>query len=234
MMGGARSASASHSAESQGIGQRAQRRGATNNIAASGDDPDREEPPMRPRRAARALVQVRAIVAMTGKTDGDQFWRCTVVFDGGGFCHKCVTELQEQCVQDDVRLVSYAAELARTVGDVVACPNLDHRDEVEQLMGHQGVAYVRKILDTNDAILTESGRRESLKVYFILREKAVHPLVELDSIQSDARSLSEVDRKRRRRSAQSTTGCDGKCGRCTTCGLRSRQRPRHASYRTLA
>ena len=38
------------------------------------------------------------------------------MYDGGGFCDECVTELQEQCVQDDVRLASYAAELARTVG----------------------------------------------------------------------------------------------------------------------
>ena len=38
------------------------------------------------------------------------------MYDGGGFCDECVTELQEQCVQDDVRLASNAAELARTVG----------------------------------------------------------------------------------------------------------------------
>ena len=46
----------------------------------------------------------------------------------------------------------------------------------------------RKILDTNEAILTESGRREreSLKEYFVLSEKAVQPPVELDSIESDA------------------------------------------------
>ena len=53
-------------------------------------------------------------------------------------------------------------------------------------MGHQAVAYVTKILDTNEAILTESGRRESLKEYFILREKAVLAPVDLDSIESDA------------------------------------------------
>ena len=29
---------------------------------------------------------------------------------------ECITELQPQCVQDDVRLASWAAELARTVG----------------------------------------------------------------------------------------------------------------------
>ena len=53
-------------------------------------------------------------------------------------------------------------------------------------MGHQAVAYVTKILNTNEAILTESGRRESLKEYFILTEKAVLAPVELDSIESDA------------------------------------------------
>ena len=117
-----------------------------------------------------------------------------MVYDGGGFCDECITELREQCVQDDVRLASYAAEIARTVGtatagdacDVVSGPSLDHRDDVEQWMGHQAVAYVTKILDTNEANLTESGRRESLKKYFILREKAVQSPVELDSIESDA------------------------------------------------
>ena len=87
-------------------------------------------------------------------------------------------------MQDDVRLASYAPELPRTVGaagegeereayDVVAGPSLDHRDDVEQLMGHQAVACVTKILNTNEATFAESGRRESLKEYFILREKAV-------------------------------------------------------------
>ena len=100
-----------------------------------GDDPDREEPPTRRQRVARAAVRLRALVAMTGKTDDDQCWGCNVVYDGGGFCDECVTELQEQCVQDDVRLAGYAAELARTVGaagegetreayDVVAGPSL--------------------------------------------------------------------------------------------------------------
>ena len=55
---------------------------------------------------------------------------------------------------------------AREAYDVVAGPSWDHRDDVEQLMGHQGVAYVTKILDTHEAILTESGRRESLKRAF--------------------------------------------------------------------
>ena len=53
-------------------------------------------------------------------------------------------------------------------------------------MGHQAVAYVTKILNTNEAILTESGRRESLKEYFTLGEKAVLSTVELHSIESDA------------------------------------------------
>ena len=159
------------------------------------DDPDREEPPTRRQRVARVAVRLRALVATTGKTDDDQCWGCNVVYDG--FCDECVTELQEQCVQDDVRLASYPAELARTVGaagerdtreayDVVAGPSLDLRDDVEQLMGHQAVACVTKILNTNEAILTESGRTESLKEYFILREKAMLAPVELDSTESDA------------------------------------------------
>ena len=92
-------------------------------------------------------MQLRALVAMTSTIDSDQY---NVVFDGGGFCDECVKELQEQCVQDDVRLANYAAELARTVGaasvgeareayDVVAGPSLCHRDDIEQLMGHQRV-----------------------------------------------------------------------------------------------
>ena len=112
---------------------------------SGGDDPDREESPTRRPRVARAVVKLRGLVAMTSKTDSDQCWGCNVVFDGGGFCDECVTELQEQCVQDDVRLANYAAELARTVGaaglgeareayDVVAGPSLDHRDDFEQLM----------------------------------------------------------------------------------------------------
>ena len=96
-----------------------------------------------------------------------------------------------------MRLASYAAELARTVGaagegeereacDVVAGPSLDHRDDVEHLTGHRAVAHGTKILNTNEAIFTESGRRESLKEYFILGEKAVLAPVELASIESDA------------------------------------------------
>ena len=127
---------------------------------SGGDDLDREEPPMRRQGVARAVVQLRALVAMAGKSDSDQCWRCNVVYDGGGSCDNCVTELQEQCAQDDVRLASYATELARTVCaagegdareayDVVAGPSLDLRDDVVQLMGHQAVAYVTKILETN-------------------------------------------------------------------------------------
>ena len=62
------------------------------------------------------FVQLRALVAMTGKTESTQCWGCNVVYDGGGFCDECVTELQEQCVQDNVRLASYAADFAQTVG----------------------------------------------------------------------------------------------------------------------
>ena len=162
--------------------------------SGGGDDPVREEPPTRRQRVARAVVQLRALVAMTDKTDSDQCWRCNIVFAGGRFCDDCITELQEQCVQDDVRLASQTAELARTVGvgetgeayDVVAGHSLDHRDDVEQLMGHERVAYVTKILDANEAIFAESGRRESEKEHLILGEKAVQPPVELDSIENDA------------------------------------------------
>ena len=63
-----------------------------------GDDPNREEPPTTRQRVARAAVRLRALVAMTGKTDDDQCWGCDVVYDGGGFCDECVTGLQEQCV----------------------------------------------------------------------------------------------------------------------------------------
>ena len=78
-----------------------------------GDDPDREESPTKRQRVARAVVQLRALVAKAG----------TSVFDGGGFCDECVTE--EQCVQDDVRLASYAAELegeAREAYNVLLIP----------------------------------------------------------------------------------------------------------------
>ena len=72
------------------------------------------------------------------------------------------------CKKDDVRLASYAAELARTVGeeetreayDVVAGPSLDHRDDVEQLMGHQAVAYVKKILNPMNQFLQSLSERK--------------------------------------------------------------------------
>ena len=80
-----------------------------------------------------------------------------------------------------------SARPAKEKRAVVAGPSLDQRDDDdEQLVGHQVVAYVTKILNTNEAILTDSGRRESLKEYFTLREKAVLAPVELDSIESDA------------------------------------------------
>ena len=40
----------------------------------SGNDPDREEPPTRRQRVARAAVQLRAVVAMTSTTDSAQCW----------------------------------------------------------------------------------------------------------------------------------------------------------------
>ena len=146
--------------------------------------PNHEGPPTRRQRVARAVVQLRALVAMAGETDSDQSWGCNVVYDAGGFCDECVTKLQEQCVQDDVRLASNATELARTVGaagegeereayDVVAGPSVDHRDDVEQLMGNQAVAYVMKILDTSEAILTQCGRRESIS--YSEKKRCWHP-----------------------------------------------------------
>ena len=89
----------------------------------------------RQRDVSESLAQQRDCVPLLPcKTVDDQCWGCNVVYDGGGFCDECVKELQEQCVQDDVRLASYAAELARTVGaasegetrevyDVVAGPS---------------------------------------------------------------------------------------------------------------
>ena len=47
-----------------------------------------------------------------GKTSIDRCWGRNDVYDGGGICDACGTELQEQCVQDDVRLASCAAERA--------------------------------------------------------------------------------------------------------------------------
>ena len=99
---------------------------------------------------------------------------------------ECVTELQEQCAQEEVRLASCAAELARSVDaasvgksrdehDVIAGPSLDHGDDVGRLLGHQGASYVTKLLNTNEALGTESGQRECAKEYLELREKAVRP-----------------------------------------------------------
>ena len=44
--------------------------------SGGGDDPDRDEPPTRRQRVARAVVQLRALVAMTGKTESTQCWGC--------------------------------------------------------------------------------------------------------------------------------------------------------------
>ena len=113
----------------------------------------------------------------------------------------------------------------------------------------QAVEYVTKSLDTNEAILAESGMRESLTEYFILREKAVLAAVELESIESDAlvaKRLTHFLPESRLRTIQAvrskhdwlrwekcclTTAClfDATL-RCTTCDLQSRQRPKHASY----
>ena len=81
---------------------------------------------------------------MSGGTDDDQCGGCDYEFGGGGFCDECVSDLQEQCAQEDVTLASYAAELARSgeaasVGetpdeyDVMAGPCLDCRDDVVRL-----------------------------------------------------------------------------------------------------
>ena len=195
-------------------------------------------------------MRLRALVAMTGKTDDDQCWGSNVVYDGGGFCDECVTELQEQSVQDMLpKLQGLSARPAKERREkrnhVVAGPSLDQRDDVEQLMGHQAVAYVTKILYTNEAIFTESGRRESLKEYFILREKAVLAPVELDSIESAAlvakgklilRLKTTLVFKSKQgwllwKSCCLTSTClFDATQHCTTCGLRSRRRPRRVSY----
>ena len=47
---------------------------------------------------------------------------------------------------------------------------------------HQGVAYVTKLLNTEEALATESGQRLRVQEYFKLREKMVRPPVKIDSI----------------------------------------------------
>ena len=70
---------------------------------------------------------------------------------------------QEYCAQEDARLASYAAQLARsadTAGigesreeyDVIAGFSLDYRDVVERLLEHQAVAHVAKLLKTDEAL----------------------------------------------------------------------------------
>ena len=144
--------------------------------SGGGDDPGRDEPPTRRQRVARAVVQLRALVVMTGKTESAQCWGCNVVYDGGGFCDECIARTVRARRREAGQLCCRTCtnRLHANAGDaydVVSGPSLDHSDDVEQLMGHQAVAYVTKILDTNEAILTESGRREreSLKEYLILR-----------------------------------------------------------------
>ena len=70
-MGGTGSASAAARRRSTGKGpagpvERREER------QSGGDDPDREEPPTRRQRVARAVVQLRALVAMAGESDSDQ------------------------------------------------------------------------------------------------------------------------------------------------------------------
>ena len=108
----------------------------------------------------------------------------------GGFFDECITELQEQCVQDDVRLASYAAELARTVGtanagdayDVVSGPSLDHRDDVSGCVRHEDS---RNKLSHPYRVWKE---REFERVFHSQRESGAvtESPVELDSIESDA------------------------------------------------
>ena len=69
-----------------------------------GDDSSHEEPPTRRRRVALAAVQHRTLVAIAGTIEDDKCWGCGLVFSDGGFCDEYVTELQEQCAQEDVRL----------------------------------------------------------------------------------------------------------------------------------
>ena len=90
----------------------------------------------------------------------------------------------------DVRLASDAAELARSSirqviyetreeYHVIAGPSLDHRDDVERLFVASGVGYVTKLLNTEEALATESGQRERVQEYFKLREKMVRPPVKM-------------------------------------------------------
>ena len=125
--------------------------------SSGSDDPDREEPPTRRQRVAPAVVQLRARVA-TGKTDSDQSWGCNVVFDGGGFCDECITAART--VRARRREAGHLC--CRTCTDRrCGQRGRSSRSNVVagSLMDHQGVAYVTKILDTNEAVLTESGRR---------------------------------------------------------------------------
>ena len=77
---------------------------------------DREEPPTRRQRVARAVVQLRALVAMASKTDSDQCRGCNVVFDGGGFCGELHHRVTRTVRARRREAGQYGAELARTVG----------------------------------------------------------------------------------------------------------------------
>ena len=88
-------------------------------------------------------------------------------------------KLQEQCVQDDVRLASHAAELARTVGGAgegetraayvdVAGPSSDHRDDIEK------------------GAPSGCVRHENLTKYFTPRKEVVLAPKELNNIENGA------------------------------------------------
>ena len=167
---------------------------------------------------------------MTGKTDDDQCWGCNVVYDGGGFCDDCVMELLEHCVQDDVRF-------GQLCGGPSSRPAKERREKrmmlwlvpvrsteisFEQLMGHQAVAYVTKILNTNEAILAESGKRESGAGASGARQHRTH-------------ATTLVVKSKQGWLLWETCCLTNTClvdvtQRCTTCGPLSRRRPKRVSY----
>ena len=135
-----------------------------------GDDPDRDEPTTRRQRVARAVVQLRALFAMTGKTESTQCWDVTwyrmAVVSAMCASQSCKNSACKTTSRWPIMLPNLHEPLARPAKEThmsLSGPNLEHRDDVEQLMGHRAVTYVTKILDTNEAILTESRRRETLK-----------------------------------------------------------------------
>ena len=183
-------------------------------------------------------MQLRAFVAKSGTTHGNQCWGCNVAFDDSGFCDEWIPELQEQCVQDDMRLASYAASL---LGPCTRQGLVNHVKRTmlllvrtwttEQLLEHQGVACVAKLLNTDGALPTESGQKGSVRWYLKLRQKAVLPSVELDSIESDSlqhegRSQSEAGRNKT--NCVTSTRPFDVMPRCMICCHQLHQRPRSA------